>query len=428
MSDPTGATGYPESYYAATAVGLSAPTPLDGGAQADVCVIGGGYTGLSTALHLAQLGVDVMLLEAKRVAWGASGRNGGQISSGQRQDQAYLEASFGLEAAREFWALSETAKQLIRDLVSRHGIDCDLNDGGLIVAHKPAAARELEARAEHLARTYGYADMRYLQPGELRQFLASDNYHGGVLDAGAMHLHPLNYALGLARACRDAGVRLHEQTPVLGYSRAAPAVVRTSRGDVRAQHVVVACNGYLEKLEPRLAGRIMPINNYVVATAPLPDPYALIRGRVCVHDTRFVVNYFRLSADGRLLFGGGETYRRRFPRDIAAFVRPHLLRVFPQLADTPIDYAWGGTLAVTLSRLPHLGRLTPNVLFAQGFSGHGVPTATLAGKLIAGALTGQDAGFERFAGLPGRPFPGGTLFRWPGLVAGMLWYALRDRL
>jgi gamma-glutamylputrescine oxidase len=427
MSDSGGAAGYPASYYADTARGIEAPRSLDGSTAADVCVIGAGYTGLSTALHLRERGLDVVLLEARRVGWGASGRNGGQVASGQRKDETELERALGKDTARALWGLAEEAKALVRELIHRHGIDCDLGDGALIVAHKPAAARDLAARAAHLQRAYQYDQARYVVPEELRDMLAAEGFCGGLLDAGGMHLHPLNYALGLARACRRAGVRLYEKTPVLGYSRNAPAVVRTRRGDVRATHVVVACNAYLERLEPRLAGRIMPVNNYMVATAPLDSPRNLIRDRVCVHDTRFVVNYFRLSADGRLLFGGGETYRRSFPADIAGFVRPYLLRIFPQLAATPLEYAWGGALAVTLSRLPHVGRLPPNVFFAHGFSGHGVPTATLAGKLIAGAIAGDDAGFERFAGLPIRPFPGGTLLRWPGLVAGMLWYAFRDR-
>jgi gamma-glutamylputrescine oxidase len=391
---------YPATYYAATALGIEPPAPLDGSTSADVCVIGGGYTGLSAALHLREQGFDVVLLEARRAGWGASGRNGGQVGSGQRKDERELEAAFGVDAARALWELGEDAKATVRSLIGRHAIDCDLRDGALVVAHTPAAARDLEARADHLARRYAYDAMRYVPPGELRDMLASEAFFGGVLDTGAMHLHPLNYALGLARACRRAGVRLHEQTPVLGYSRAAPATVRTPRGEVRAERLVVACNAYLDKLEPRLAGRIMPINNYMV----------------------------RLSADGRLLFGGGESYRRRFPRDIAAFVRPHLEHIFPQLAGISLDFAWGGALAVTLSRLPHVGRLPPNVYFAHGFSGHGVPTATLAGKLIAGAIAGHEAGFEHFARLPTRRFPGGTLLRWPGLVAGMLWYSLRDRL
>jgi gamma-glutamylputrescine oxidase len=270
--------------------------------------------------------------------------------------------------------------------------------------------------------------MRYVPPAEQRSMLASAAAHGATLDQGALHLHPLNYALGLARACCNAGVRLHEHSPVTAYTREAPAVVTTPAGEVTARHLVIACNGYLDRLEPRLAGAIMPINNFMIATAPLADPAALIRDNVCVHDTRFVVNYFRLSADGRLLFGGGENYRRGFPADIAGFVRPYLLRIFPQLADTGLEYAWGGTLAITLSRLPQLGRLEPNLYFAQGFSGHGIATGTFAGQLIAEALAGSTERFDVFARLPMQRFPGGRLLRWPGLVAGMLWYALRDRL
>lgn len=425
---PSPESGYPSSYYAATAKGLMPPLRLAESLRVDACIIGGGYTGLSTALHLRERGYSVALLEARRAGWGASGRNGGQIGSGQRQDEADLEQSLGTEMARQLWDSAEAAKSLVRELIQRHNIDCDLSPGQLVTAAKPSHAPELEARVERLSRHYGYDQIRYLSPAQLRDQLASDLYHGATLDSGAMHLHPLNFALGLARACREAGVQLFEDTTVTGYSRDTPTVVETATGRVTADHLIIACNGYLDRLEPRLAGRIMPINNYIVATAPLPEPTALIRDRVCVHDTRFVVNYFRLSADGRLLFGGGETYRRRFPDDIAGFVRPYLLRVFPQLAGTSIDYAWGGTLAITLSRLPHIGRLMPQQYFAHGFSGHGVATGCFAGKLVAEAIAGDHAGFDLFAALPIRSFPGGTLLRWPGLVAGMLWYALRDRL
>ena len=371
--------------------------------------------------------MSVILLEAERIGWGASGRNGGQIGSGQRQEEAQLEKRFGLPAARLLWDSAEAAKACVRGLIETHQIDCDLTPGQLVTAAKPGDAGDLELRAERLQRDYGYTQMRYLNRSQLRDHLQSDAFYGATLDTGAMHLHPLNYALGLARACRDAGVQLFEQSAVTAYTRSQPATVTTAHGQVRADHLVVACNGYLQRLEPRLAGRIMPINNFIVATEPLPQAEQLIRDGVCVHDTRFVVNYFRLSADGRLLFGGGENYRRRFPQDIAAFVRPSLLGVFPQLADTRVDYAWGGTLAITLSRLPHLGRLSPNVYFGHGFSGHGVAMGTFAGKLLAEALAGQPDGFDLYANLPTRQFPGGTLLRWPGLVAGMLWYAMRDR-
>jgi len=419
---------YPPSYYAATAKEVTAPVRLEDKLRTDVCVIGGGYTGLSAALHLRERGFTVALLEARRVGWGASGRSGGQIGSGQRQDEAELEQRFGVDTARLLFDSAEAAKATVRRLIDKYAIDCELASGQLVTAARPSHAGELERRAGRLASHYGYTQMSYLDRAALREQLASDAFFGAMLDTGALHLHPLNYTLGLARACRQAGVHLFEYSPVRVYSNSAPSLVETPRAHVRADHVVVACNGYLGRLERRLAGGIMPINNFIIATAPLNDPDALIRDRVCVHDTRFVVNYFRLTGDGRLLFGGGENYTRRFPRDIAGFVRPNLARVFPQLADVPIDYAWGGTLAITLGRLPHIGRLPPNLYFAHGFSGHGIALGSLAGKLIADALAGEPAGFDLYAGLPFRRFPGGTLLRWPGLVAGMLWYAMRDRL
>ena len=257
------------------------------------------------------------------------------------------------------------------------------------MASKPRHAGALRARAEKLGRDYGYPDARYVSAAELRPMLGSEEFFGGLLDTGAMHLHPLNYALGLANACEEAGVRLYERSAALDYTRTDPARVRTEKGEVTARHVVVACDGYLGKLEPRIANRIMPINNFIIATEPLGEARArsLIRDDVCVHDTRFVVNYFRLSADRRLLFGGGENYRADFPPDIAAFVRPYMLKIFPQLAGVAIEHAWGGALGISRTRLPHVGRLPPNVWFAQGFSGHGISIGTLAGKLIAEAVS-----------------------------------------
>jgi gamma-glutamylputrescine oxidase len=236
--------------------------------------------------------------------------------------------------------------------------------------------------------------------------------------------------LGIARAAREAGVRIFENSRVIGYTRSDPATISTDDGEVTASFIVLACNGYLGKLEPRAAGKIMPINNFMIATEPLGEERArqLITDRLCVHDTRFVVNYFRMSGDHRLLFGGGENYRSGFPRDIAAFVRPYMLELFPQLDDVDIDYAWGGTLSVTVNRLPHLGRLQPNLLFAQGYSGHGVAVSNFAGKIIAEAISGTAKRFDVMASLPTHTFPGGTLLRYPGMVLGMLYYSLKDRL
>jgi gamma-glutamylputrescine oxidase len=397
--------------------------------SADVCVIGAGYTGLSTALHLAERGYSVVLLEARQVGWGASGRNGGQLGTGQRREESELEARFGRDTARHLFRLALAARDLVRDRIARHAIDCELTPGQLLCAAKPAHLSGLERRAAKLAKDYAYPHQRVLRRQEMRDVVDSPLYHGGVLDAGAAHVHPLNYALGLARACVAAGVRIHEHSRVTGYAGTGPVIVRTEQGEVRAGHLVLGCNGYLGGLEPRIADRIMPINNYLLATAPLgPLASRLITDPACVHDTLFVVNYFRLSRDGRLIFGGGETYTRNFPADIKGFVRRHMLRVFPQLSAVPVEYAWGGTLAITMNRLPHFGRLGPNVYFAQGYSGHGVANATLAGQLLAEAIAGTAERFDVFARLPPPSFPGGTLLRWPGLVLGMLWFALRDRL
>ncbi len=423
-------TGYPDSYYLDTARGATQRPSLRERETADVCVIGGGYTGLSAALHLAERGYEVVLLEARRVGWGAAGRNGGQIGSGQRQDESALEASFGRQAARRLWDLAEEAKGIVRERVARHAIDCDLKPGQLIAAARRDHAADMRRRAEKLARHYDYPQARFIAADELPALLGSTVFHGGLFDAGAMHLHPLNYALGLARACDAAGVRIYEHTAALDYRRASPTIVRTDRAEITARHVVLGCDGYLGRLEPRIAGHIMPINNFIIATAPLGDERArsLIRDDVCVHDTRFVVNYFRLSADRRLLFGGGENYRGGFPADIAAFVRPCMLKIFPQLRDVVIDRAWGGALGISRTRLPHVGRLEPNVFFAHGFSGHGISIGTLAGKLIAEAVAGTAERFDVLARLPAPRWPGGTLLRWPLLALGMLYYSLRDRL
>jgi gamma-glutamylputrescine oxidase len=422
--------GYPASWYAATAELPPPRPPLTGAVRADVCVIGGGFTGLSTALNLAERGMNVVLLEAERIGYGASGRNGGLIGSGQRKDVLESEALFGYEKSRLLWDLAEAAKAEIRGRIGQHGIDCDLTDGQLVGIHTRRYAGWARALSEALAERYDYPDTHALDAEATRAMVATDAYIEGFFDVHAATLHPLNFALGLARACEAAGVRVFENSRVTGYARSDPATVSAGPGSVSARFVVLACNGYLGRLEPRVAGKIMPINNFVVATAPLGEERAgrLISGRYGVHDTRFVVNYYRLTHDYRLLFGGGENYRHGFPRDIARFVRPYLLRVFPQLADVPVEYSWGGTLSVTVNRLPHIGRLPPNLYFAQGYSGHGISTATFAGKLIAEAIAGTAGRFDVFASLPTHTFPGGTLLRYPGMVLGMLWYGLKDRL
>jgi gamma-glutamylputrescine oxidase len=419
---------YPPSYYAATAAPLDRFAPLQGDTRADVCIIGAGYTGLSAALHLAQRGMRVVVLEAHRVGFGASGRNGGQVGSGQRLDQDELERIAGHEDARRLWDLAEDAKALVRGLIADHAMPCTFRPG---IAHACRTDREVaavHAYAEKLHRDYGYDRTEPLDRAGIRALIGSDAFAGGEIDRGAGHVHPLNYAIGLARAAVAAGAVIHEGSLVTGLAEGSPAQVTTAGGEVTADHVILACNGYLGDLVPQVAARVMPINNFIVATEPLGDrAREVLAEPVAVADSRFVVNYWRLSDDNRLLFGGGESYGYRFP-DIIRTVRKPMLGIYPQLADARIDHAWGGTLAITLSRLPCFLRVAPNVLSASGYSGHGVALATMAGKVLAEAVAGQAERFDLMASLPTPRFPGGAATRWPLLVLAMTWYSMRDRL
>ncbi|MFV0276526.1 MAG: NAD(P)/FAD-dependent oxidoreductase [Parahaliea sp.] len=419
-----------DSWYAASVKQVLSFPSLQGESSADVCIIGGGYTGLSSAIHLRRLGYSVVLLEANKIGWGASGRNGGHVATGQRADQQDLEKWVGQEAAQALWQLGLEAVDTVCSLIGEYRIDCDLRAGNLHLASKAGDVAGLRDHVQHLDQHYGYRQLRYVEREELAELTSARGFHGATLDSGARHLHPLNFALGLAAAAHSLGARLHEGSRVLHYREGEQVLVHTDQGQLQARFLVLACNGYLEKLEPRTAGRIMPINNYMLATEPLPEPLArrLIRDDTSMSDSLFVINYWKLSADRRLLFGGGESYSRRFPRDIKGFVRKYMLRIYPELEETRIDYGWGGTLAITMNRMPDFGRLSGRVLYAHGFSGHGLPTATLAGKLLAEAIDGQAGRFDVMARVPSPRFPGGTALRWPGLVAGMLFYALRDRL
>ena len=296
------------------------------------------------------------------------------------------------------------------------------------LAHKTRLCDGLKEEVEFLADRYNFTDMEYIPQERLSEFVGSDGFYAGVWDKASCHLHPLNYALGLADAAVKAGVTIYEHSRVLSYG-GAPLVIKTGEGQVTATEIILACNGYIEKLEPKINGYIMPINNFVLATEPLSDELAnaIIPKDTSMADSRFVINYWKLSADNRLVFGGGENYRRGFPKDIKNFVRKYMLQIYPQLGSTKIDYGWGGTLAITMNRLPHFGRVEDNIWHMQGYSGHGVPTATFAGKLVAEAISGKLERFDVMAHLPTHKFPGGTLLRWPGMVSAMLYYSLRDR-
>lgn len=422
-------TDHPNSWYAATAHELPPYPSLAGAVRADVCVIGGGYTGLSAALHLAEAGLKVVLLEAARIGSGASGRNGGQIHSGQRRDQDWLEARVGLDDAKALWNMAEDAKALLHALIARHDINCDVRPGLIVADHKPAYVAHSHAYARRLNEVYGYDKAAPLSREELRALVGTDVYFGGMIDHGGGHLHPLNLALGLAMAASKAGATLFEHSRALAIEEAASVRVRTPNGTVEADWVLECGDGLQDGLDRRVDNYVMPIANYIAATQPLgARAKAIITNDAAVADSRFVVNYYRLSADGRLLFGGGESYTRRLRANPGAFVRPYMLKIFPQLEDVRIDYGWGGILGITMSRMPFVRKLSPRVLTAAGYSGQGVMLAPYFGMLLAHAIKGQLGEMDLLARLPVPPFPGGPLMRWPLLVAGLSYYALRDRL
>ena len=419
---------YPPSYYAATKAALDPFPALQGAVRADVCIIGAGYTGLSAALHLAKAGLSVVVLEAHRVGFGASGRNGGQVGSGQRQDQDWLEAAVGVSDAHRLWDLAEDAKGLVKSLIRTHAMPVTFHPGVAHACRSEGEVRAAHAYGEKLRRDYGYDQIEALDKSRIRGLIGSDAFKGGEIDRGAGHVHPLNYAVGLAQAAAGAGARIFEFSEVVEVVPGPKPRVRLAGGEVAADHVILACNGYLGGLEPSVAAKVMPINNFIVATEPLGDRAAgVLAEPVAVADSRFVVNYWRLSEDGRLLFGGGESYGYKFP-DILKTVRKPMLGIYPQLADARIDYAWGGTLAITMNRMPCFARPARCVFSASGYSGHGVAMASLAGKLMADAVRGAAEGFDLMASLPQPKFPGGSGFRAPLLALAMTWFAMRDRL
>ncbi len=419
--------GMAQSYYAATAHPSERFPALEGDIEADVCVVGGGCTGLSAALHAAERGWSVALLEGGRIGWGASGRNGGQMIPGLRKSASELVKAYGPERARAVFDLAVEARELVVGLIERHGIACDLKTTGhLIAAVKASDLRWMDEEIACLSQVMDYPNTERLDAASTRGEVDAD-YHGGLLDRLGGHMHPLNYTLGLARAAREAGVQIFEDSRAIRLDEGPLPTVSTERGQVRARRCVLAGDALLHGVEPRIESRLMPVANYIVATEPMRNAGSLILHDVAVSDSRFVVNYYRLSADGRLLFGGGERYTRKPPTDIAGFVRPHMERTFPQLRGVRIDHAWGGLVSITLTRLPDVGR-RGEVYYAHGYSGMGAILSTLSGKLLVEAMAGETGRFDLFAGLAPPAFPGGAGLRGPLHVLGMLWYAMRDRL
>jgi len=426
MSDnPT----HPASWYAASAQAMPTHPRLEGTHQADVCVLGAGLTGLNAALELAEAGYKVIVLEAERVGWGASGRNGGQVIFGFGCGEGKLHSLLGAADARHLFDWSLEGVRMIRERIAKHDIACDWRDGHAHVAIRPRHVTELSHWQRELGERYDYP-LTWWDREQLRASLASDRYLGALYDARSGHLHPLNYTLGLARAAATAGVRICERSPVLRLEHGAKPVLHTAHGNVQCGFVVLAGNALIKGIAPALDRKIMPVGTYVGATPSLgaERARALIGNDMAVADMNWALDYFRLSADHRLLFGGRASYSNFQPPNLRAVMRARMRRVFPQLREVDFEYLWGGVIDISRNRAPHWGRLRDNVYFAQGFSGHGVAATGLAGRVISEAIRGQAERLDVFARIRHRDFPGGRALRTPLLVAAMAWFKLRDAL
>jgi gamma-glutamylputrescine oxidase len=417
------------SYYALDDVSETR-APLRGEISADVAVLGGGIAGCSAALHLAKRGYKVALLEARRVGYGASGRAGGQTIFGFAVGQQRLEREVGRDDARRLFDLSVEALDLTQSLIQEYAIDCDYCPNQLHVAVKPRHVRELDQWAQELHENYGYSSVRLLNRDELQGHVRSERYLGGLLDPRSGHLQPLKYTHGLARAAETAGAVLYESSEVLRYENGREVRVHTAQGTVRCAHLVLCGNAYIGAVAPSLARRILGVGTYIIATEPLGEERArnLLPSNAAVADINWILDYFRRSQDNRLLFGGRVSYSSVQPPRLAESMRKRMVRVFPSLSDVKVANAWGGYLDITMSRAPDFGRLAPNVYYLQGFSGHGVALAGLAGELASEAIAGTAERFDVFARIPHRDFPGGRLLRRPSLMLAMLYYRLRDLL
>ena len=422
-------TSYPQSYYAASANPVPQRPALQGETETDVCIIGAGYTGLSTALFLLENGFKVSIVEAAKVGFGASGRNGGQIVNSYSRDIDVIERTVGPKQAQLMGQMAFEGGRIIRERIAKYDIKCDLKDGGVFAAFTPKQMKHLEAQKK-LWERFGHTQLEIMDAHRIREVVKTENYIGGMLDMSGGHIHPLNLALGEAAAVESLGGVIYEQSPAVRIERGANPVVHTPEGRVKAKFIVVAGNAYLGNLVPELAAKTMPCGSQVVATEPLSEEVAksLLPQDYCVEDCNYLLDYFRLTGDRRLIYGGGVVYGAKDPANIEAMIRPMMLKTFPQLKNVKIDYAWTGNFLLTLSRLPQVGRIGDNIYYSQGCSGHGVTYTHLAGKILAEALRGQAERFDAFGSLPHYPFPGGRLFRVPFTAMGAWYYSLRDKL
>jgi gamma-glutamylputrescine oxidase len=433
------------SYYAASANPQPNYSKLESNIEADVCVVGGGFAGLSAAIELADRGYSVVVLEAKQIGWGASGRNGGQIIAGLACEQDVIEKLLGFEAAKKVWGMSLEALDLVRERVKRFNIDCDLSDGFLGVSVNAKKGAYLRSWYENMAKRYQYdTDAQWIEPKDIRHWIDSPRYFNGYFDKRSGHIHPLNYCIGLAKGASQIGVRIFQNSAVISMQSSnsanqESAYLQTATGSVKAKFVVLAGNMYLPEisptLAPSLANRIMPVGTYIIASEPIAPSLAskLIPTNAAVCDTNFVLDYFRFSAKTkasgpRMIYGGRVSYSALTPPNLTQNMQARMAETFPQLKDTKVDFTWGGFVDITMNRAPDFGRISPNVYYLQGFSGHGVALTGLAGKLVAEAIAGQAERLDLLASIKHHDFPGGKLLRTPALVLGMLWYQLRDKL
>ncbi len=416
------------SYYAASANPGKTRPALEYDTHTDVCIVGAGFSGLSAALHLAEQGKSVTVVEGAQVGWGASGRNGGQIVNGLNASLDSIRKRFGESTERFIGGQLQEGAQVIRDFISRHNIQCDLKDNNIIVALNNKQFRELEAKL-HLWQKHGMHDQELLNASELSSHVNSAHYVGGLLDRSGGHLHPLNLALGEAAAFERLGGTIHEHTRVVSVENTdgKPSVL-TEKAKLRCEKLILCGNAYLGKAVAPLASRVMPVSTQIIATEPLSSELAaeLLPSDACIEDARYILDYYRLSADKRLLFGGGSVYGGTHPANVEAKLRPNMEKVFPQLKNIKVDYAWSGNFALSFSRVPQMGQIGPNTYHAMGYSGHGVTGSHLFGKILAEAIGGNTTRFDQFAKIPWLPFPGGQRFRAPYSTVGAWWYGLRD--
>lgn len=421
--------GHAPSWYAASANDRRLRPILQGETSADVCIIGAGFTGISAALELAERGFSVAVLEGERIGYGASGRNGGQIVNGYSRDLETIARSYGPEKAAKLAAMSLEGGHIIRERVAKYAINCDLVDGGFFAAFSDKQVREMAGHRAHW-QARGHDGLEMVSKADVGNYVRSGRYAGGMIDRLGGHIHPLNLVLGEAAAFESLGGRIFESSRVIGVDKGQSPMVRTRTGSVRANYVLVCGNAYLGELLPEIGGRMMPVSSQVLATEPLEAGLieTLLPANYCVEDANYVLDYYRRTTDNRLLYGGGIGYGGQDPTDLTAVIRPNMLKTFPQLAKVKIDYAWSGNFALTLTRIPHMGRLSDTVYFSHGDSGHGVTTTHLLGKILGEMVSGHAERYDVWSALPNLPFPGGKTFRVPLTMLGAWWYGLRDRL